>query len=485
MRPPDFDSREDPPMAQLPQPWPMRSTDGLSLSRSHPFAPPSAKPEDPQTFANESKNSPQEPGSQDPSVLFLRLTESARGLTGASAAALACLSNGAIRCEARSGALAPPLGAVLDANSGISGECWRSRKPVRCRDTESDERVNREVCRELGLRSVAAVPILEGLASVGLLEVFSDQPNAFTTEHLDIMQELAGLAASARRAGTPGVTSAPVREEEVQQAHLQAVRQAIASAAPKPRPHKSLRRWLPIGVPALLLTVVAAVAGGWRFGMFSARDTAGASASPRTDAAVQTIQPATQGAPLSMQGGKPSAAQTGANRALGVESAAKRTDEANSPEPARAPRLVEGGRLSQSGSLADSSADPVLPAPDLTGKEVAATSTLSGILNPNTANVPDLRLPISQGVTGGKLRKRVNPAYPSMARSMNLEGVVVLEATVNKEGGIENLKVVKGPPVLGVAAMAAVRQWRYEPFMLNNQPVSVQTSIQIEFKLPR
>jgi TonB family protein len=272
-----------------------------------------------------------------------------------------------------------------------------------------------------------------------------------------------------------------VGEEEVQQAHLQAVRQAIASAAPKPRPHQNLRKWLPIGIPALLLTV-AAVAGGWRFGMFSARDTAGASAAPRNDATVQT-QPATQGSLLPMQEAKPSAAQTGANRALGMEAAATRTGETNSAESARAPRLVEGGRLSQPNSSADSSTDaPVLAS--LTGNEVAATSTLSGILDPNTATVPDLRLPISQGVTGGKLRKRVNPAYPPMARSMNLEGVVVLEATVKKDGSIENLKVVKGPPVLGVAAMAAVRQWRYEPFMLNNEPVSVQTSIQIEFKLP-
>jgi TonB family protein len=470
-------------MAQFPQPWPTRSGEGLSLSRSNPFAPPSARPEAPPSFAGEGKNSPQEPGGQDPSILFLRLAESARGLTGASAAALACLRDGAIRCEARSGGLAPPLGAVLDANSGISGECLRSRKPVRCRDTESDERVNREVCRELGLRSVAAVPILEGSAGVGLLEVFSDQPNAFTTEHLDILLELAGLAASARRAGTPGGTTAPVGEEEVQQAHLQAVRQAIASAAPKPRPHQSLRKWLPIGIPALLLTV-AAVAGGWRFGMFSARDTAGASAAPRNDATVQT-QPATQGSLLPMQEAKPSAAQTGANRALGVESAATRTGETGPSESARAPRLVEGGRLSQPNSSADSSTDTPVPAPDLTGNEVAATSTLSGILDPNTATVPDLRLPISQGVTGGKLRKRVSPEYPSVARSMNLEGVVVLEATVKKDGSIENLKVVKGPPVLGVAAMAAVRQWRYEPFLLNNEPVSVQTSIQIEFKLPR
>jgi TonB family protein len=409
--------------------------------------------------------------------LFLRLTESARGLTGASAAALACLREGAIRCEARSGALAPPLGAILDANSGISGECLRSRKPVRCRDTASDERVNREVCRELGLRSVAAVPIMEGDTSVGLLEIFSDQPNAFTTEHLDIMLELAGLAASARRSSTPVVATAPVKEEDLQQAHLQAVRQAIASAAPKPRPHRSLRKWLPIGIPALLLT---AAAGGWRFGMFSARDTAGASTSPRAVAAAQTPQPAPQGASLSGEA-KPSAAQTGANRALGVEPAATRTGETNSLEPSRAPRLVEGGRLVQ----LDSSPDPSLPAPDLTGNDVATTSTLSGILEPNTANMPDLRLPISQGVTGGKLRKRVSPDYPSMARSMNLEGVVVLEATVNKQGSIENLKMVSGPPMLGVAAMAAVRQWRYEPFMLNDQPVSVQTSIQIEFKLPR
>ena len=91
---------------------------------------------------------------------------------------------------------------------------------------------------------------------------------------------------------------------------------------------------------------------------------------------------------------------------------------------------------------------------------------------------------ISQGISQGLVIKRVQPVYPRSALTMHVQGAVQLEATINKEGGISNLKIIKGEAVLGRAAMDAVRQWRYKPYYLDGHPVEIETQITVNFKLP-
>jgi periplasmic protein TonB len=83
----------------------------------------------------------------------------------------------------------------------------------------------------------------------------------------------------------------------------------------------------------------------------------------------------------------------------------------------------------------------------------------------------------------GNLIRRVEPAYPSLARSARIEGSVVLTATISKAGTIENLHAVSGPPLLVPAALDAVSQWRYRPYILNSEPVEVETQITVNFRL--
>lgn len=83
-------------------------------------------------------------------------------------------------CRARSGSDAPPLGARLHVGSGFSGECVQTGRLLRCDDTEVDHRVDPESCRALGIRSILAVPVRAGAKSIGLIEVFSPEPNNFT-----------------------------------------------------------------------------------------------------------------------------------------------------------------------------------------------------------------------------------------------------------------------------------------------------------------
>ncbi len=93
------------------------------------------------------------------------------------------------------------------------------------------------------------------------------------------------------------------------------------------------------------------------------------------------------------------------------------------------------------------------------------------------------RVRISAGVSGGLLVHRVQPVYPPEARQARVQGTVVLHAIINKEGRIANLQLVSGPKELAQAAIGAVQQWRYRPYLLMGDPVEVDTEIQVNFQL--
>jgi periplasmic protein TonB len=83
----------------------------------------------------------------------------------------------------------------------------------------------------------------------------------------------------------------------------------------------------------------------------------------------------------------------------------------------------------------------------------------------------------------GSLISRVQPVYPPLARAARIQGEVLLAATISKAGTIENLQVLSGHPMLVKAALDAVSQWRYRPYILNNEPVEVETQIMVNFTL--
>jgi protein TonB len=90
---------------------------------------------------------------------------------------------------------------------------------------------------------------------------------------------------------------------------------------------------------------------------------------------------------------------------------------------------------------------------------------------------------VSSGVMQGMLIYKVIPTYPVVAQAIRESGTVVLQATISRNGSIENLRVVEGPAMLRQAALDAVKQWRYRPYMLNGQPVEVETTVDVQFKL--
>src|ERR1700758_2843921 len=146
-------------------------------------------------------------GRMDLSSILSEATHAARYFTDATGAALALWSQGVVICRARSGDTAPPLGAKLDVESGVSGECLRSGRSRRCNDTLTDPLVDAQVCQELGIRSLAAVPLRGEHGVVGILEIFSDRPYAFTDAHLTLLKQLAQIAVTGRSKSVPSTTA--------------------------------------------------------------------------------------------------------------------------------------------------------------------------------------------------------------------------------------------------------------------------------------
>jgi protein TonB len=93
------------------------------------------------------------------------------------------------------------------------------------------------------------------------------------------------------------------------------------------------------------------------------------------------------------------------------------------------------------------------------------------------------RVRVSAGVTNGLLVHRVNPVYPPLARQARIQGMVMLQAQISKDGSIENLQLISGHPMLAPAAIEAVKQWKYKPYLLNGEPVEVDTQVQVNFTL--
>jgi hypothetical protein len=162
------------------------------LSTTSAFAP---------RFPGDAGHSLVEMAQRDLDAALQLLAERAQYITGASGVAIALRRGGYndMLCRASTGPNAPELGALLSAEFGLSGESVRTRLPLRCDDTESDARVNREGCRQLGVSSVAVMPIVSDEQVLGVFELFSGSVNAFGERDLSTLQRLSEMVEAAVR----------------------------------------------------------------------------------------------------------------------------------------------------------------------------------------------------------------------------------------------------------------------------------------------
>ena len=112
---------------------------------------------------------------------------------------------------------------------------------------------------------------------------------------------------------------------------------------------------------------------------------------------------------------------------------------------------------------------------------------IGGIISSTPVAVPKVAAPqrvrVSSGVVTGLKIRDSKPVYPPLARQARIQGTVLLQAEISKDGTIENLRLISGHPMLAPAAIEAVKQWRYRPYMLNGEPVAVETQVQVNFTL--
>jgi TonB family protein len=96
---------------------------------------------------------------------------------------------------------------------------------------------------------------------------------------------------------------------------------------------------------------------------------------------------------------------------------------------------------------------------------------------------PEARHVISSSEAAGSLSKKVNPVYPPLARQARIQGTVILKVVISKAGDVQSLQLSSGHPILAPAAIEAVKQWKYQPFVVNGEPVEVETTVQVNFTL--
>ena len=111
------------------------------------------------------------------------------------------------------------------------------------------------------------------------------------------------------------------------------------------------------------------------------------------------------------------------------------------------------------------------------------TGSRVSVSGPPASASPTAPLRITTGVLAGMLLEPIRPQYPAIARISHTEGTVVVEAIISRTGHIESAHVVSGPAMLQASALQAVRDARYRPFLLNNEPTEVSTTISINFRL--
>jgi putative methionine-R-sulfoxide reductase with GAF domain len=195
--------------------------------------------------------------------------------TGATGAAIALVRGEEIVCHATTGPHAPDIGVCLDPRTGLSGSCIQTRQLQQCNDTQTDPRVDPEACRSLGVRSIVALPLMDGDKLFGVFEIFSSRPNAFSQCDLDTLRALTNRIVESRRQNWDATASVPSKESGSFLHKLEDVvpqdksHSSESNSGLPPRERISRRTDLRLTALGVLVIAAAMLVGtleGWRLG---------------------------------------------------------------------------------------------------------------------------------------------------------------------------------------------------------------------------
>jgi TonB family protein len=423
-------------------------------------------------------------GLQPPAAILHATAETARLLTAADGVALAVRTKGLIVCRACSGDPTPDIGTPLDTNAGISGECLRADSILVCDDSESDPRVDPDVCRFLGIRSLAVVPLHGASGVAGILEAFSTRIAAFGELQVNSLRALAEIAETAYGREVRGLQESPSRPPKPLRIRMFSEQNSEADNQVHTDRSIVQRLWF-IGTAVVAILLFAGV---WLSGHEPSETSANEpaiethKAQPISPTILTTLLapaiPAKPKAGISRSDPSPADVLKNAAHIEVIE------DEAieDARVVTRGPASAETSGLTSAPTGIDAPSSKSEPTPE------TAEGTERDKQGANLAAPPDtppaLGEAASQRVVPGVLMHRVAPVYTAQAKAQHLFGTVELKITIAEDGRIHDVSQISGEPVLAAAATDAIRRWRYSPFLLDGKPVEVQRKISVVFKQP-
>jgi len=394
-------------------------------------------------------------------VALYELLQQACAAAVATSGAIGLVQGGEIVCRARTGEGAPDLGVRLDQHSNLAVACVQTRSPQRCDDTETDPRVDAERCRRLGVRSILFIPILRDQELIGILEVLSPLPSAFSDREtevlsmfsqrvIDKLEHTKDVAATGNAIDSVDEPQKPEGSEPVTQ-----------TSAPDEKETGSRRRARDFSTDALLVSLVL-LAGtlGWMLDR----------AEWHTHAAKAVKARAQLSQGLSA-GGSSSDGSAGTNPYADLTLDPGKTGEKDDdPNP-------DGGLVVSRDGKVIFRQPAVSGPPDskVLGDEIQPATEKEVTTSPRT---------ISPVVAEEHIVSRVEPVYPQAARINGTQGPVVLDVWVGQEGAVQKVAPISGNPQLVAAATVAVRQWRFRPLYYEGQPEDFRTRVTLTFRLP-
>ena len=514
-------------------------------------------------------------------LVLNELVVRAADATHADAAALALTRGDQMVCRAATGKLAPGLGVPLSSRNGLSGACLQTHQPQLSADTETDPRVDRDASRRMGIRSILIVPVFrvpdddshvandrsnanekneKVVELMGILEVFSARPSAFSNSDQKVLEGFATQCARIRVVATelswhkpaanfisrdfmpaplpqfdfvspslaspkpptfapnrsvPDKVPVDVRAESIANRTVE----SIPSLAPTPLvvppisvspkiiaagPASTRSRYelwsVVIGGLAIVATVGVSFLIGSRVGWLRQvtshgwiTQSAPASATPASGPVEQNpvlvSQPENRSPEKTAEktsGGtsnRPSDGVSGKAR----QTAAAAADELVVYEKGKVvfrmkpvPAKSDAARSDQAGRRPVNSTSKSTSANDVAGQDTNAVVEASSTAR--IASSQNIWLSPQEAET--RLLIRTDPHFPAEAIAAHRSGNVVLEVQVAEDGSVSNIRTLSGDPILANAAIAAVRNWRYQPYREHNRPTQFQTDVTLSFSLP-
>lgn len=433
--------------------------------------------------------------------------------TRATGAAIALRDGNHVICCASAGN-APEIGVRLNVDTGLSGECYRTGNIVSLADSEHDARVDAEVCTQLDFRSLLIVPVAsEDDAVVGVAEVFSSAPGNFEGGDVLLLSSIAELIGGIYDKNQP--TSSPIERVGV-----------VGQCLPSPQREPDPAPFVPVGfeladknsernelIPSNDEQTVSntiehefaqdrdaqSTSSNWKprrilIGALLAAGSIGVSdyVNWRVTRPPSATRPQNRVSYQLPQSSVPPAPQLQTVPEDSQQTSTLATTNSTpivNPVPSRStikkaipsPDSVESHF--SSGLAVRRQSEPVPVAPSLGGSDQSPFRVNTTYFLPTKApqvKLLNASLQASQ-VTAGKLLHRVNPVFPSFAKTAGIHGSVVIAATIGKDGRLRNMKLISGNGALALEAFRAARQWVYAPYRLDGQPIEVDARIVMDF----